>query len=256
MQTLMRVHQFATLPQAAHVSEACHGYSTIAPNVHMSLLNCCSCRSHFSSYRPTTAHRSRSASMAGAEVPAPAGLPARALLIQARWLEPIFAGDKTWEVRGKNLHLRGRACLAHGGHLVGEVEFIDTHPIGTRDAGNALVAVPGHEHHFIGLQQNQAKTCVEDLTIFNYSRLFAWVMKNPRRYTQPIPYRHPVGAIQFVNLTRPGVLAKPSLGSRSGGEQHPEPPSTTTSELAASEDAENSSAARARSSSAKKRRRT
>ena len=137
MQTLMRVHQFATLPQAAHVSEACHGYSTIAPNVHMSLLNCCSCRSHFSSYRPTTAHRSRSASMAGAEVPAPAGLPARALLIQARWLEPIFAGDKTWEVRGKNLHLRGRACLAHGGHLVGEVEFIDTHPIGTRDAGNA-----------------------------------------------------------------------------------------------------------------------
>ena len=109
--------------------------------------------------------------MAGADVSL-ARLPARALLIQARWLEPIFSGNKTWEVRGKNLHVRGRACLANGGYLVGEVEFTAAHPIGARDEGNTLVAVPGHEHHFIGLRQNQDKTCVEDVSIFTYSRLF------------------------------------------------------------------------------------
>ena len=171
--------------------------------------------------------------MAGADVSL-ARLPARALLIQARWLEPIFSGNKTWEVRGKNLHVRGRACLANGGYLVGEVEFTAAHPIGARDEGNTLVAVPGHEHHFIGLRHNQDKTCVEDVTIFTYSRLFAWVMENPRRYSQPIPYCHPLGAIQFVDLTRPGVVPESSLGSPSGGSQGPQQPVAATSEAAAS----------------------
>ena len=66
--------------------------------------------------------------------------------------------------------------------LVGEVEFTDSLPIGARDAGNSLVSVPGYDHNFIGLPANKDKTCMEDVTVLTYTRLFAWVIKDVCRW--------------------------------------------------------------------------
>ena len=153
--------------------------------------------------------------MASPLSPAGAVLPTRALLIQPQWLEPILSGRKTWEVRGRNLRIRGRVCLASEGKLVGEVEFTDSFPIGARDAGNSLVSVPGHDHNFVGLPGNKDKTCMEDVTVLTYTRLFAWVIGDVCRYSVAIPYNHPLGARQFVDLTHPGILstAATSTGS-------------------------------------------
>ncbi|CAE7309347.1 hypothetical protein AK812_SmicGene45104 [Symbiodinium microadriaticum] len=153
--------------------------------------------------------------MASPLTPAGAVLPTRALLIKSQWLEPIFSGRKTWEVRGRDLRIRGRVCLASEGKLVGEVEFTDSLPIGVRDAGNSLVSVPGYDRNFIGLQANKDKTCIEDVTVLTYTRLFAWVMKDVLRYAVAIPYNHPLGAQQFVDLTRPGVVSATATSTSS-----------------------------------------
>lgn len=160
-------------------------------------------------------------------------LPSRALVIHAKWLEPIFSGKKIWEVRGQSLKLRGRVSLACEGQLVGEIEFTDALRVGERDAGNTLVAVRGHEQHFIALPKNKEKTCVEDLAAIPYTRLYAWVMTNPRRYSHPICYRHPQGAQKFVDLTRPGVVpaatpAAGASGSRTHSAEEAARPSTST----------------------------
>jgi hypothetical protein len=39
------------------------------------------------------------------------------------------------------------------------------------------------------------------------SKTYAWVIGQARMYASPIPYRHPSGAITFVDLQKPGVLA-------------------------------------------------
>ncbi|CAE7539565.1 unnamed protein product [Symbiodinium sp. CCMP2456] len=145
--------------------------------------------------------------MASPPTSAGAVLPARALLIKPQWLEPIFSGRQTWEVRVRDLRIRGRVCLASEGKLVGEVEFTDCFPIGARDAGNTLVSVPGYDHNFMGLQANKDKRCIEDVTVLTYTRLFAWVTKDAFRCVAAIPYSHPLGAQQFVDLTRPGVVS-------------------------------------------------
>ena len=65
-----------------------------------------------------------------------------------------------------------------------------------------------------------------DATLGYYRQTYAWVVKNPRRLTRPVEYRHPPGAVIWVRLgtaggekdqsaTRQGVEFKLVAGTRS-----------------------------------------
>ena len=78
--------------------------------------------------------------------------------------------------------------------------------VGIRDAEGTLLAPAGNEQNFLALPANMDKHRVKDLASISYSRVFAWVISGPLRYASRVPYRHPPGAIKFVDLTKPGVL--------------------------------------------------
>ena len=96
------------------------------------------------------------------------------------------------------------------GTLVGEITFVDAPPVGRRDEGGTLLAVPGNEIHFMALPENMSKHGVNDLNSIRYRRVWAWVLESPQRYEPAVPYRHPTGAVQFVDLGRPGILRPPA----------------------------------------------
>ena len=95
-------------------------------------------------------------------------------------------------------------ALAAKGELFGEVTIEHAMLVGIRDAEGTLLAPAGNEMNFLALPANMDKHRVKDLASISYSRVFAWVISV--RYASRVPYRHPPGAIKFVDLTKPGVL--------------------------------------------------
>jgi hypothetical protein len=116
----------------------------------------------------------------------------RGLLIRKDWLDQILAGTKTWEIRGKATALRGPIALiqSKSGHVVGTCELVEVvGPLSLAD-----------------LQKNAKRTGFRPTELY-YRTTYAWVMRNSRRLPEPIPYRHPPGAVIWVRL-EPSVVAR------------------------------------------------
>jgi hypothetical protein len=111
----------------------------------------------------------------------------KGLIIKEPWIDLILDGKKPWEIRGSNTKIRGKICLIKSGSglIVGECEIVNS----------KLVS---HE----SLIQNQDKHCIDikHWSQIPYRKPHAWVMQNPVRYKEPIPYKHPQGAVIWVNL--------------------------------------------------------
>lgn len=109
------------------------------------------------------------------------------LIIKKQFLDKIFSGVKTWELRGSKTHKRGRIALIESGSgkVMGECYLLDC--IGPLD-----------EQTF---SNNSNKHCSSsDFKDKTYKNLFAWVLKDAKRYSKPHPYNHPSGAIIWVKL--------------------------------------------------------
>lgn len=89
------------------------------------------------------------------------------LIIREPWISKILAGRKVWEIRSRPTNIRGRVKLIRGGSglVVGTVEVID---------------------------------CIQ----LTKRKCFAWVLRNPVRFIRPQRYRHPNGAVIWVNLSK------------------------------------------------------
>ena len=109
----------------------------------------------------------------------------RGLLILKEPLDKILAGTKTWEVRGKATARRGAIALieSKSGHVVGTCEV-------TGVVGPLTLAE---------LQRNARRTGFRPSQL-PYSATYAWVVRDARRLPEPIPYRHPSGAVIWVRL--------------------------------------------------------
>lgn len=141
--------------------------------------------------------------------------PERALMVREPYVSLILTHRKTWELRATATKLRGRIGLIRSGSglIVGECEIVDVlGPLTLRKL---------HDTPFISAAERD-EIAREDKPPYvardGRSKTFAWVVDNPIVYDEPIPYRHPSGAIIFVDLTRPGVLecseASPSAQER------------------------------------------
>jgi hypothetical protein len=100
----------------------------------------------------------------------------------------ILSGEKTWEIRGRYTHRRGKIALIRSGSgLV----------LGTCD----LVAVKGPltleelqaNAHKAGLNVSQLETAP-------YVSIYVWVVEHAVKFAQPCPYKHPKGAVTWVKL--------------------------------------------------------
>ena len=113
----------------------------------------------------------------------------RGLLIKKFWLEKILEGEKTWEIRGSNTHIRGRIGLIESGS--GLVK-------GTCDLADVKGPLSLTE-----LRRNVSKhmTSLSELRKpSRYKKTYAWVLKDAKALRKPVPYEHPQGAVIWVKL--------------------------------------------------------
>jgi hypothetical protein len=111
------------------------------------------------------------------------------LVIADPWVDLILSGRKTWEIRGGPVNKRGPfAILQKGtGTIAGIASLVDSRgPLSLDElrATNHLHAVP--------VERFGGK--------YHYERPHAWVLEGARRLERAIPYRHPNGAVKWVNL--------------------------------------------------------
>jgi len=108
----------------------------------------------------------------------------KGLIIQRFWLDKIFDEGKTWEMRTTKTKIRGKILLieAGSGLIMGEAELMSCSdkPI---------------ERHAYQVKFHQVESA-ELLKKWKY----AWVLAFIKRYEEPVPYKHPQGAVIWVNL--------------------------------------------------------
>jgi len=116
-----------------------------------------------------------------------ASVPECALVIKAPFINQILAGTKTWELRNRRTTKRGRIGLIQSGTgmVVGEANLVDV--LGPLSLGDYMK----NARRWAG-QPSEVE--------LSWRGGYAWVLKNARRYRNPVPYKHPQGAIIWVKL--------------------------------------------------------
>lgn len=114
--------------------------------------------------------------------------PQKGLIIKKEWLELILSGKKIVEIRSSHTKVRGKIALIESGsgHIVGECEIIDSTCLDTAEK----------------LDKAMIDGCVsKDVVLVSYyKKPHAWHIKNAIRYEKPVPYKHPKGAVIWVNI--------------------------------------------------------
>jgi hypothetical protein len=97
----------------------------------------------------------------------------------------ILGGLKPWEIRASDTKVRGQICLIESGsgEIKGTVNLVDVKNLTQWDL------LEYHEKHR-----------VYDLDEVPYCQPRAWVFADAYRLPNPIPYKHPQGAVIWVNL--------------------------------------------------------
>ena len=118
----------------------------------------------------------------------------KGLIIRDPWITKILNGEKVWEIRGSITKIRGTIALIKSGSglIYGTVELTDCIPCPP-----------------LRFKEHADKHRIEDESkAFRYKSTWAWKVKNPIRYPEPIPYKHPQGAVIWVNLDLCGTCFK------------------------------------------------
>lgn len=116
----------------------------------------------------------------------------KGLVIRSPWVELILDGLKTWELRGRATRVRGRIALIRkgSGTVVGHCNVVGV--VGPLSRAELLSSTRRHRVESRELPGVVAR----------YRKAYAWVLANPRRLKRPARYRHPSGAVIWVNLGR------------------------------------------------------
>ena len=113
----------------------------------------------------------------------------KALIVKEKWLNLILDGDesgpKLWEIRGSGTWIRGRVGL-----IMGSTEIVGSSLLLRED-----FEMFRHLHKIDG--------AFDDLP---YKEPHIWYLKGSQRFSAPIPYQHPQGAVIWVNLEKGVIL--------------------------------------------------
>ena len=119
-----------------------------------------------------------------------------ALVIKKKWLDLILSGEKTLEIRGCDCKKRGMILLAESGRnsIVGCCTLSDSTKL--------------NEYTF-GASKDHHKVCDIPYTSLPYQSVYAWHLKNAKRFSEPIPFKYPKGAIRWIRIaSTPGLKAQ------------------------------------------------
>lgn len=111
----------------------------------------------------------------------------KGLIIKSPWIEYILSGGKTWEIRGSNTKIRGKVYLikSGSGYIYGTAEIIDCIELSLEQYQSAY---------------NMHRLPLEFLDQLPYRHTYAWVLKNAKLLSKPLKYKHPQGAVIWVNI--------------------------------------------------------
>jgi hypothetical protein len=109
----------------------------------------------------------------------------RALIIKKEHLDKILDSNKTWEMRSSKTNIRGRIGLIESGSglIMGEAFLLDC--LNPLDEIKAMASILYHH--------------VTDKKLLKKWK-YPWVLKDAKRYKEPISYKHPQGAVIWVKL--------------------------------------------------------
>jgi hypothetical protein len=95
-------------------------------------------------------------------------------------------------MRKSNCNIRGRIGLIQSGSgtVVGAADVVDS--LGPLSYEELAANVDKHQ------------STPDSLIALGY--VYAWVLKDARKFAEPVLYNHPRGAIKWVNLSRSGIL--------------------------------------------------
>ena len=107
----------------------------------------------------------------------------QALIIKKKWIDKIFDEGKIWEMRSQPTNIRGRIGLIESGtgHIVDEVDLTGCEEIDTKDKD----LIKYHKVENVDLLDKWS---------------YAWFLENAKRYSKPVPYTHPQGAVIWVKI--------------------------------------------------------
>jgi hypothetical protein len=110
----------------------------------------------------------------------------RALIVRKEWSDKIFDefDPKLWEMRSFKTKVRGTIGIieAGSGLIVGSVEIETCYH-------DKIAPI----EKFIKYHK------VKDLSLLE-KWCYAWVLSNAKRFDEPIPYKHPKGAVIWVKM--------------------------------------------------------
>lgn len=126
-------------------------------------------------------------------------LPCRGLLIRDPYISDILNGRKCWELRSFPTRIRGRLGLikSTSGRVFGECILKEC--LGPLDLDTLLQSTEIGPHDLEEIRNSGATPYLDRE---GRSSTYAWVLDNVQAYAQPVPYRHPSGAVTFVDLER------------------------------------------------------
>jgi hypothetical protein len=121
----------------------------------------------------------------------------KGLVIDEPWIGLILRGEKTWEMRKTACHQRGMIALIRkgSGQIVGTAEITDSLP-----PLESLAAYSEAEPHHRIPSDRQPRA-------FGDGWRTPWVLTNVRRIAEPVSYKHPSGAVIWVNLDQETTAA-------------------------------------------------
>lgn len=116
------------------------------------------------------------------------GLPG--LVVRDPYASRLLSGEKVWEIRGRNTNVRGPVVILKSGtgHAFGTVDLVRV--LGPLEASD-LVNAP---------ELPQAERREIEREGLPYAKTYAYVFTDPRRFSEPVRYTHPHGAVTWVRL--------------------------------------------------------
>lgn len=122
----------------------------------------------------------------------------KGLIIKRPWIDLLLDGTKSWEIRGRATTIRGTIALIQSGSglIMGIAALID------------CLALTPDDYHKAEALHRIPQTADHPLP---YPRIYAWVLAHPQRFATPVPYRHPPGAVIWVNVPEAALVG--ALGS-------------------------------------------
>lgn len=146
----------------------------------------------------------------------------KGLIIREPWIDLILDGHKTWELRTRSSSIRGQIALIRAGsrQIDGVASLVDVLP-----ALSPSDLVDSFEFHRVPPDRREA--------IVEAGWLTPWVLLDARRFSAPVPFTRPPGAVTWVDLNIEAAQAARTALVRKAASAAPENSATLSREAPA-----------------------